>query len=448
MQPLTRRALLAGAGAPFVRAAVDRPNLLLIMTDQQTHDAMSCAGNPWLKTPAMDSLAAGGVRFAQCYTPYPVCSPARSSVFTSRMPHETGVRVNGKAIRSGMPTMGEIFRDAGYETVYGGKWHLPRSFDGMTAFTCLIGGSSQGKDMDEPLATACAQWLRSKPRQPFLMVASFMNPHDICQWIRDHKGRREHPNLDQYPPAPLNMAVDPDEPEFVRYHRTQGIDKMSEGVGIAAEWRVEEFRHYLHDYYRMVEAVDRQIGRLLAALRETGLDRNTWVIFTSDHGEGMGAHRWVQKASFYDESVRVPFLVSGPGIRRGGAVDRESLVSLVDILPSFCDLAGVPAPSPVRGASLRGALDGKPLNREFVVSELRYGDEKHEGRMVRTARFKYIVFNGGQHPEQFFDRETDPGEIRNLARDPDYAKPLAAHRAILRQWIQTTEDDFRPPTGT
>ncbi len=272
MKPLSRRSLLTGVAAPFVRAAAERPNLLLIMTDQQTHDAMSCAGNPWLKTPAMDSLAADGVRFAQCYTPYPVCSPARSSVFTSRMPHETGVRVNGLPIRAGIPTMGEIFRDAGYETVYGGKWHLPRSFDGMTGFTRLIGGSRYGKDMDEPLATACTQWLRSRPRQPFLMVASFMNPHDICQWIRDHAGRREHPDLDRYPPAPLNMADDPEEPEFVRYHRTQGIDLMSQGVGIAAEWRVEEFRHYLHDYYRMVEAVDRQIGRLLATLRETGLD--------------------------------------------------------------------------------------------------------------------------------------------------------------------------------
>jgi arylsulfatase A-like enzyme len=142
--------------------------------------------------------------------------------------------------------------------------------------------------------------------------------------------------------------------------------------------------------------------------------------------------------------VRVPFLVSGAGVRRRGAVDHQSLVSLIDILPTFCDFAGVPAPSAARGASLKGALEGKPLDREFVVSELRYGDETREGRMVRSARFKYIVFNGGANPEQLFDRETDPGEILNLARNRDYAKVLAGHREILRRWIKATEDDFRP----
>lgn len=435
--------MLLSAAPMVARAAPKRPNLLLILTDQQTHDAMSNAGNPWLKTPAMDSLARTGTRFAETICPYPVCSPSRGSIFTGRMPHETGVRVNGKAIVPGMATMGEVFRKAGYQTVYGGKWHLPKSFDGMTSFEKLIGGSGQGKDMDAPLAATCEEWLRRKPSDPFLMVSSFMNPHDICQWIRQNPGAHEYPGIGKYPPAPGNMAFDPLEPEAMQYHRTAGYDLMSKGVGIAQEWRRDDFRHYLHDYYRMVEAVDRQVGRVLAALRESGLAENTVVCFASDHGEGMGAHRWVQKASFYEESVRVPFVWSGPGIATN--VDRTTLATLADILPTFCELAGVKAPPDLRGRSLAPALQGKAIERPFVVSELLYGDSTREGRMLRTARHKYIVFNNGARPEMFFDLWVDPGETQNLVRSAGHAGPLGERRALLSRWISETGDDFRMP---
>jgi arylsulfatase A-like enzyme len=442
---LTRRTFVRAAAAPFaLRAAGARPNLLLILTDQQSHNALSAAGNAWLKTPAMDSLAATGVRFGETICPYPVCSPSRSSVFTGRMPHETGVRGNQQAIAAGMPTMGEILRGAGYHTVYGGKWHLPKSFDGMTAFDKLIGGSSQGGDMDGPLAATCAKWLRGKPKDSFLMVASFMNPHDICEWIRQHPGAPDYPEIDRYPPVPGNMAVDPGEPEFIQYHRTAGYDLMSQGVGIAAAWRRDDVRKYLHDYYRLVEDVDRQIGVVLTALRETNLDQKTIVVFASDHGEGMGGHRWVQKASFYEESVRVPLIVSGPGIARRGAVDRHSLASLTDILPTFRDYAGVVAPKDVRGTSLRPALEGRPLSRKFAVSELRYGDERREGRMLRTARHKYVVFNGGARPRQLFDLTVDPGETQNLARSAAAGPVLGECRDLLRGWLAETGDDFVP----
>jgi arylsulfatase A-like enzyme len=425
--------------------ASSRPNLLLILTDQQTHDALSCAGNKWLKTPAMDSLAASGVRFAQTICPYPVCSPSRGSIFTSRMAHETGVRVNGKAIAAGIPTMGDIFRSAGYKTVYGGKWHLPKAFDGMTGFEKLIGGSGQGKDMDAPLASACAKWLRAAPAEPFLMVASFMNPHDICEWIRQHAGTHDYPEAAGYPPVPANLAVDPDEPECIQYHRTAKYDLMSQAVAIASEWRAADVRKYLHDYYRMVEDVDRQIGIVLAALREKKLDQNTIVIFASDHGEGMCGHRWAQKASFYEESVRVPMMISGPGIAGRGVVENKTLASLTDILPTFCDYAGISAPKVLRGASLRPAIEGRPLARKFAVSELRYGDETREGRMLRTARHKYIVFNSGARPEQLFDLSGDPGETRNLVHEKSAAPILKQHRDLLRKWIAETHDDFLSP---
>jgi arylsulfatase A-like enzyme len=423
-----------------------RPNILFIMTDQQSVYALRSNGNRDLHTPAMDSLARAGGSFTESYSTYPVCSPARSSLFTSRMPHETGVRDNGKAIRAGMPTMGEHFRAAGYQTVYAGKWHLPKSFADPQGFDLLVGGSSQGADMDEPVATTCVRHLLKKPQQPFLMVASFMNPHDVCEWIRKHPGTRPHPDLTGYPQARLNMAIEHGEPEYIQHHRTAGYNLMSSAVGIASEWNAADFRHYLHDYYRMVESVDRQIGRLLEALRLSGLDRNTLVILTADHGEGLGSHRWVQKAAFWEETVKVPLILAGHGIPRRGIRDDASLVSGLDVFPTMCDYAGIAPPAALRGMSLRPAMEGKPWRRQFVVSELSvYGGPAREGRMLRSRRYKYVVFNGGERPEQLFDLEFDPGETRNLAGLPGSAAILNRHRTALSHWIQETQDDFQLP---
>lgn len=432
MNPISRRAFTALA-APAVLRGAKTPNFLLLMTDQQTHNALSCAGNPWLKTPAMDSLGRTGTRYTSAYCAYPVCSPSRSSIFTGAMPHNTGVMSNGKAIPESMPTLGELFRKAGYQTAYGGKWHLPKSFDGMRGFDKIIGGSGQGKDMDAPLAAACETWLRAKPKEPFLLVASFMNPHDICQWIRDHEGQRPHPQLSRFPTAPRNMDVDPNEPECIQYHREQGYDLMSKAVGIASKWRAGEFREYLHDYYRMVEAVDHQIGRVLAALDAAGLAQNTFIAFCSDHGEGMGAHRWVQKASFYEESARVPLIFRGPGIPVAKTDAR--LCTLADILPTFCSVAGIKPPETSIGVDLT-----KPSTRQFIASDLRYEEAARDGRMIRTAQYKYIRFATGKNSEQLFDLESDPGETRNLATHPGAKKDLDAHRKLARTWAGQTAD--------
>jgi arylsulfatase A-like enzyme len=434
-------ATAAAAQAPVSGA---RPNILLVITDQQTHNAMSCAANPWLKTPAMDSLAARGTRFSAAYCTYPVCSPSRGSIFTGRMPHENGVRLNGQGVKGEVKTLGELFRAGGYNTVYGGKWHLPKSFGEAAGFDYLIGGHALGERMDQPLADASAKWLRSAPKQPFLMVASFMNPHDVCHWIRAHPGSRRHTNPDLYPPAPGNMAVDPLEPEAIQFHRNTGYDLMSQGIGIAASWKRDDIRHYLHDYNRMVEDVDACIAKVLDALRETGLEENTLVAFISDHGEGLGGHLWAQKAAFYEESARVPLILAGPGIR-SGHTDYLSLASLADLVPTFCDYAGIAAPPDMRGVSLRPALEGKPLDRTFIAGELVYKDHTREGRMIRTARHKYVVFNSGARPEQLFDLDSDPGEVLNLARIEEGRQELIRHRALLRAWSRETSDDFVMP---
>lgn len=446
---VTRRqfglAVGAGATAAFLRGqqpgGAVRPNVLLLITDQQSHAAASWT-SPLVRTPAIDSLAADGVILQRTYCTYPVCSPSRSSFFTSRMPHETGVRVNGRAIAAGIPTMGELFRAAGYDTVYGGKWHLPRAFEGMTGFERIAGGESLGARMDAGVATACIDYLKTAGRRPFLMVASFMNPHDICEWIRGYEGNKKC-DASACPPPPLNMAVDPEEPEYMQRYREVGNGPNDRPLSKSASWTTDDFRLYLDAYYRLVEDVDRQIGRVLSALRASGLYQNTLVIMTSDHGEGMGAHHWVEKAAFWEETVKVPLVIAGYGVRRRAASDSVSLVSCLDILPTICDYAGVAAPRLVRGRTLRPVIEGSGFDRRFVVSELsEYGGQARQGRMLRTARYKYVVFDGGRRPEQLFDLDHDPGEIRNLASDPAFKTALREHRQLLAKWVAETADDF------
>ena len=438
----------ARQGAPSGK----HPNVLLILTDQQSNIALGANGNPYLKTPAMDSLVAEGVSFTKSYCTYPVCSPSRSSLMTGLMPHQTGVMKNGAAIREGIVTPGEHFRSQGYQTYYAGKWHLPRSFGDPPGFEKLIGGHKLGAQMDEPLATAVVRFLTEateEPEQPFLLVASFMNPHDVCHWIRGHEGSRTYSSTEsaKFPPARGNMAVDPNEPEYVQHHRTGNYGRMSNSLFISSQWKVNDFRHYLHDYYRMVEDLDRQIGRVLSALRFRGLADNTLVVLTSDHGEGLGSHRWTQKAAFWEETAKVPLIVAGKGVERQGVVEDNALVSGIDVLPTLCDYAGVPIPNGVRGRSLRSAIQGKTWDRDFIVSELaNLGEGNRQGRMLRTPRYKYVVFNGGARPELFFDLELDPGEVYNLVHRPEAASELEHHRALLCNWLQETSDDFRSPS--
>jgi arylsulfatase A-like enzyme len=444
----SRRTFLQAAGAAALPAPGGRMNVLVLLTDQQSNFALGANGNRYVRTPAMDALAARGVSFRHSYCTYPRCSPARSSLWTGRAPHETGVVDNSLPIAPGIPTLGEVFERAGYTTMYGGKWHLPKPFEGARGFRTLIGGRALASRMDEPLAGACVEFLRRRPKQPFLLAASFMNPHDICEWIRRHPEPAAHPDASAYPPAPANLSVSADEPEYIQLHRKDQAAGEPQETGIAARWRKDDYRAYLNAYYGYVEDVDRQIGRVLAALRETGLEQNTLVVFTSDHGEGMGAHGWVEKGAFWEETMRVPLVISVPGSMARGVVDGRALVSGMDLLPTLCDYAGIPAPAGVHGASLRPALEGRDLDREYVTAELYYqGNLEHQGRMIRSRRYKYVCFNMGARPEQLFDLERDPGEGRNLAAAPEAREVLLRHRNFLKRWLRETGDEFVPPVS-
>lgn len=436
-------------GAKGAERVPRRPNVLFIMTDQQTLSAMSAYGNRYVKTPHMDSLAASGVRFEKSYCTSPVCSPARSGILTGRMPHVTGVEINGPTVKQGIANMGDIFRGAGYETAYTGKWHLGKEsgFDFLRPDYPDGTNRALGSHTDGFWAGKAVEFLRREHKKPFLLFVSLHNPHDICYWIKRKKGLVEQADPAKCPPLPANFAVDPNEPEFITKCRRRTY--YGDEARWTKDWDENDWMQYLNVYYRLTERVDKEVGRVLDALRQAGLEKNTIIVFTSDHGEGSAAHKWVVKLMLYEEPVTAPLIISYKAVIPERVADSKHLVSAIDIVPTLCDYAAIEPPEGLTGFSLRAVIE-KPQapGREFVVAELMPEPKNTEmkGRMLRTRRYKYIVFSEGRNPEMLFDLDSDPGETCNLALDPVMQKELNRHRMLLGRWIAETGDDFIIPT--
>ena len=424
-----------------------RPNVLIITTDQQRVDAASVVGNPWLKTPNLDRLASQGVYFTKSYCSYPLCSPSRASLHTGRFPHEIGVDHNNMAIRPGIPVSGELFRDAGYEAAYAGKWHCPAVYptEGIPGFQVLNRTTRQGKlarDVDAATIEAAIDFLKQPRQKPFYLVVSLINPHDIClpageaSPLLEQIWQRYGPTAGiELPPLPPNFKLADNEPAWLGQRRPKHPD-----------WDESEWRRYIYAYYRMVEDVDAQIGQLLDAVKEIGAQNNTLIVFTSDHGEGLGCHQWTGKMMFFDAEAAVPLIVSWEGVTPT-RIDREHLVSTVDVLPTICDYAGIKPPSDVRGQSLRPIIENPSAPwRGFVVSEIAHTPALGRSFMVRTARYKYIrLAQANSEPvELLFDMEGDPAELNNLAGKTDMRPVLEEHRRILEQWREATGEKSNP----
>ncbi len=462
----------AGSTFQALEKARVRPNILLIITDQQAADMMSCAGNRWLKTPNMDRLAAEGVRFERAYCANPVCIPSRFSLFSGVMPSVIGMDDNADEKNPVAPeilsrAMGSVFQAAGYQTVYAGKVHLPGQ-PGVQGNVKAYGfqdwlapGDAEGR---APTVQACASFLRTRHEKPFLLVASLINPHDICyqplrEWVQslpplDKRSKLISPkalvDLDAAlqlpagvseqdffsqvcPPLPANHAIP--ERELTAFGATKrgGYLDWARQHYTARQWQL-----YRWAYARLTEKVDAEIGQLLEALRGAGLEENTVVLFTSDHGEQAGAHRAVTKGYLYEESTRIPFIVRWPGVVQAGRVDAEHFISSgLDLIPTLCDCAGVPVPSALKGRSVRPLAEGRAVAdwRSFLVVENR------RSLLVHTGQWKYMVghADSAEPPapvvrEMLIHLGKDAGELTNLAGDPACRPHLEACRRLLRKW--------------
>jgi choline-sulfatase len=434
--------------------AQERPNILFIMTDQLSAESMSFnLGTTYLNTPNMDQLARHGVRFTNAYCANPLCVPSRSSMFTGRYPHELGIQTNDEKLLDPVefPSMGTIFKNAGYETGYVGKWHLP--YDRMKpdshGFDYLPDKKGNGSDSISP--DLAAKFLKMKHQHPFLLVVSFMNPHNICQWPRGQElpdgAIGDPPPAEQCPPLRANAMPSKNETDIMKRMRTSMQKSPMFPVGDFSE---DKWRQYIWAYYRMIEKVDGEIGKVLQSLRESGLDKNTLIVFLSDHGDCQGAHHWNQKTVFYEESSKVPFIFSYPGIKSGKS---DFLVQTgIDLMPTLCEFAGIPLSENNRGVGLKQLISGQtaPAGRKSIVvsNHLIQGEAVNghkpepEGRMLRNNRFKYWICNEGEQKETLYDVQNDPGEMENLAGDPKFGSELKKCRSQLIEWAVKNNDPF------
>jgi arylsulfatase A-like enzyme len=434
-----------------------RPNILLIITDQQFADVMGCAGCRGIETPGMDSLAKQGVRFTHAYVNYPVCLPERYSMFTGRLPCTRRLAYSEHKPRI---SLGNQAKQGGYATAYFGKWHIQeQTFDREDAAYHGFDLNTGGRDLE--MTDAAIQFLSQADSKPFFAVVSCYNPHDICEWGRKKAGRTKditmhngdvdtNPALDLCPPLPDNYEINQDEAEAVQVRRTLSSKGVPNAQQMAMAFSKEDWRQYRWAYHRLVELVDKQIARLLGSLKENGLADNTVVIFTSDHGDGYAAHRWHQKSVLYEESCRVPFIVCWPGGPRQGETDNRLISVGIDLMPTISDIVGARMPpGPYYGKSaLPFVLDQDspaPIH-EYVVSEAEVSKGpkvSYDGRSLRTAAYKYHVWSRGENREQLFDMINDPGETRNLAGLPEYAGQLRKHRNLFAEWLDKTDDTYR-----
>jgi len=420
------------------------PNILVIMSDQHHPRFMGCAGEPIVRTPNLDRLAARGTRFSRAYCNFPLCGPSRMSFMTARYAGELECLTNNMQLGSDVPTFAHAFNVAGYETLLCGRMHFngPDQRHGfqkrlvgdvLGAYENHVDGlkrvlgdplrkttgpsaeairhSGRGdtgyQAYDNAVTDAAAQWLTDRhAEQPFMMVVGLVLPHaPFVAPDEDYALYDNRITADDLPkPHPESLH-----PEMRRLQSRAGLEG-AEPVSL------DDQRRARVAYHGMCTFTDRCVGRILDALDAAGMTDNTIVVYTSDHGEQLGEHGMWWKHTFYEGSVGVPMIFAGPGIPAGWATSRN--VSLIDVGPTLLDLAGAPAIPGASGKSFRCLLDGDTENwHDTVIAENLWppqSDCLH--RMIKQGPWKLCHYPGFE--PQLFNLDIDPGETRDLAADP------------------------------
>jgi arylsulfatase A-like enzyme len=442
----------AGAGWPEGRpgATPERPSILFLFTDDQRADALGEFGNSYLRTPTLDGLARRGFRFREAHIMGShhgaVCAPSRAMLMSGR----TLFRVYDDL--DGVETFPEVLGRNGYVTFGTGKWHQSREsfarsfkqgrrvfFGGMSDHGAVPvqdllpdGGFTEVERRGfstDLFADAAIRFLEGQTvaGTPFLAYVAFTAPHDP-----------------RTPPDAFRRlyagAGQPLPPNFMPVHPFNNGWMTGRDEQLAA-WprKPRVIREQIGEYYGLVSHLDARIGDVLQTLERTGLAEQTVVIFASDNGLALGSHGLLGKQSLYEHSTRGPLIVAGPGIPAG---ESRALVTLYDLFPTIAALTGVELPEGVEGLDLSVLWSGAAAR----VRDTLYTAYEDKMRAVRDARFKLIRYPLLGH-EQLFDLERDPYELRNLARDPDYAEEGARLRALLESHHEALADPHPLVTG-
>lgn len=441
--------------------SIKSPNIIIIITDQQFADAMSFRmGRQWINTPNMDKLASQGVVFTKAYAANPLCAPSRNSIITGQYPHITGIETNGKQnwlyknkeyfTGKRFKSIGDYFRKAGYETAYFGKWHINFNPKDKEANGFDILRFATGEGDDDSLPVLVNQFLKEKHDRPFLLILSYLNPHNVCEWSRFQRLSNGSigtvPILNQLPPLPANLLPPKNESDAMALIRKSYHNNLK--LFPVGNYTDYDWRRLRWGYYHLIEKVDSLIGKVLVSVNKDGYDNNTLFLYTSDHGSCVGAHEFAQKTVFYDESSRVPFILKYSGVLKP-SINKTVVNTGIDILPTLLDFSGIERPRGLSGISVRKAAEnGKILPIPYIVVENKMAqggsvDGKvpvTDGRMVRSARYKYCLFDLGEKREELYDMESDSGEMVNIAYEKQSQSIIKNMRGYLHEWAIKNDD--------
>lgn len=454
---LTALAFLSGAAL----SAAERPNVLFLLTDDQRPDTIHALGNNVIDTPNLDKLVSRGVSFSRAVCSNPICTPSRAEILSGCNSFQNGVGDFGGKLKPELVLWPRAMHDAGYRTGYVGKWHnngRPSHHGFETAVGLFSGGGSKWyeeqtdwrgnkvtgyrawifqndagnekypekgvgltPDISARFADAAIEFLQQDDDRPFFLQVNFTAPHDPLFFP---PGFENHYKLADIPLPPNYLPQHPFD-----YGNNQGRDEV-----LLPFPRSEELiRKTIRVYYSVISHLDRQVGRILDTLERTGRGDNTIVIYTSDHGVGIGSHGIRGKQNMYEHTINVPLIVAGPGLPHG--VRRSGQVALRDLYPTVCDLCDIEIPSTVTGKSFVPILKGEAAEiRPFAVGYFR-----DKQRMIRKGDWKLI-----EYPQvgriQLFNLKDDPYELHDLADDSAQRERKEHLLSLLRGWQQSVND--------
>lgn len=440
-------------------------NVIVILADQLRGDSVGCSGNPIVRTPHIDRIAAHGIQFTAAFAQHPQCVPSRSSLITGRYPHVNGSTSNHLAMASNEQTLPELLQHHGYFTAAIGKIHLFEEKERSSyRYTMLTGGQTSNRTTPEKLRPDYANWLQkhgyweqvlqhyanrsqaayrenfqavisplpseayydtwvgdrtveflqhlAASKQPFYLFVGFPNPHNPFEPPNEYASMYDP---DQMPlPASFHSDLSKKPPQHKAY-KTHGRTNL--GLNFE-ELTEDKLRRIIAYYYASITLVDDQIGKIMAALEATKLADDTLIVFLSDHGELLGHHGMLLKSTdaypmLYDQSLHVPLLLRIS--QNSSPITVTEPVELVDLFPTITDLLGIPSPAELQGESLVPMIKG-----EGTTSHKAIYAESGAVKMLRGKRFKLVHYPQQEYGE-LYDIQEDPLEMHNLYDDPAYA---------------------------
>ncbi|NUM55406.1 MAG: sulfatase [Candidatus Hydrogenedentes bacterium] len=456
LNDITRRAFLVSAGAGVVSAAAHaktvaapkrQPNVVYVFSDEHRWQSMSFTELPQVITPNMAQLAEESAEFTNCISNYPVCSPYRGILLTGRWPQETGVVDNNIPLSPNEQTVGKSFRNGGWRTGYIGKWHLggtraePFGFDHSLIWekTNIHWDTSEyypsgsapvtPKGYNATLMTDQAlEFMEGNTANPFCLFVSLNPPH--ANFTDAPEGKKA-----LYPEGAL--------PRRPNWQDGRPADASPE-----AKFFSNNGWPYYEGYHAHISAIDDELGRIMKKLEELGIEENTILVYTSDHGSMFGSHGVGGKRQPFEESIRVPFLVRWPG-RIEAKKKVDSLFGTIDIVPTLCALAGAKAPRRCSGQDYSDHLvggGGPDPKSQFIMHIAKgnaSGKETHPAplfRGIRTKKHTYFMTSKGKG--SLFDNAKDPYQLADLFGTADSRSVREKCEKVTRAWLKSVNDSF------